>query len=85
VANYGHTQSSNAKAVGTGSSAATSDEQAAAAARVRAHEDLFELGVFVDPTRATRIAASASLYNDVYADHTAAKNYCVIASGWLFF
>lgn len=85
VANYGHTQSSNAKAVGTGSSAATSNEQAAAATRVRDHEDLFELGVFFDPTRATRIAASGSLYNDVYADHTAAKNYCTIVSGWLFF
>jgi len=85
VVNYGHMESSNARSVGTASSAATAADQAAAAARIRAHEDLFEAGVFVDPTRATRIAASGSLYNDVYADGTAARNYCVIVSGWLFF
>jgi hypothetical protein len=85
VANYGHMQSSNATSVGTASAAATPAAAAAAAARIRDHEDYFELGVFVDPTRATRIAASGSLYNDVYGDNVAAKNYAVIMSGWLFF
>jgi hypothetical protein len=86
VANYAHMESSNARSVGTASAAAaTPDAQAAAAARIRDHEDMFELGVFVDPTRSTRIAASGSLYNDVYADGVAAKNYSVIMSGWLFF
>ena len=86
VANYGHMESSNARSVGTASSAAaTPAAQAAAAAKVRDHEDYFELGVFFDPTRSTRIAASGSLYNDVYGDNVAAKNYAVIMSGWLFF
>jgi hypothetical protein len=85
-ANYGHMESSNAKSVGAASAAApTPDAQAAAAAKVRDHEDLFEAGVFFDPTKATRLAASGSLYNDVYADGVAAKNYCAIVSGWLFF
>jgi hypothetical protein len=57
----------------------------AAAARIRDHEDYFELGVFVDPTRSTRVAASGSLYDDVYGDSAAAKNYSVIMSAWLFF
>jgi len=73
-ANYGHMESSNARSVGT-----------AAATKIRDHEDLFEVGVLVDPTRATRVAASGSLYDDVYADHVAAKNYSVLVSGWLFF
>ena len=86
VANYGHMESSNARSVGTASPAATTPAaQAAAAARIRDHEDMFEIGAFVDPTRSTRIAASGSLYNDVYADNVAAKNYAVIISGWLFF
>ena len=85
VANYGHMESSNAKSVGAASAAATPAARTAAVARVRDHEDYLELGVFVDPTRATRIAASGSLYNDVYADNVAAKNYAVIVSGWLFF
>jgi hypothetical protein len=86
VANYGHMESSNARSVGTASSAAaTPAAQAAAAARIRDHEDYFEVGVFVDPTKVTRVAASGSLYNDVYADGVAAKNYAVILSGWLFF
>src|SRR5439155_25815609 len=76
VANYGHMESSNATSVGTATSAAaTPADQAAAAARIRDHEDVFEIGVFVDPTRSTRIAASGSLYNDVYGDHATAKNY----------
>jgi hypothetical protein len=86
VVNYGHMESSNARSVGTASSAAaTPADQAAAAARIRDHEDVFEIGAFVDPTRSTRVAVSGSLYNDVYGDHVAAKNYAVIMSGWLFF
>jgi hypothetical protein len=86
VVNYGHMESSNARSVGTASSAAASPaDQAAAAAKIRDHEDVFEIGVFVDPTRSTRIAASGSLYNDVYGDQVAAKNYATMVSGWLFF
>jgi hypothetical protein len=85
VANYGHMKSSNARSVGTASSAASPADQAAAAVRVRDHEDVFELGAFFDPTRATRIAVSGSLYNDVYADGVTAKNYASMVSGWLFF
>lgn len=86
VANYGHMESSNATSVGTASSAAaTPADQAAAAARIRDHEEVFEVGAFFDPTRSTRIAASGSLYNDVYGDQVAARNYGVIMSGWLFF
>ena len=86
VANYGHMESSNARSVGTASpAAATPAAQAAAAARIRDHEDMFEIGAFVDPTRSTRIAASGSLYNDLYGDNVAARNYAVILSGWLFF
>jgi hypothetical protein len=86
VANYGHMESSNARSAGTASSAAaTPAAQAAAAAKIRDHEDFFEVGVFFDPTKATRLAVSGSLYNDVYGDNVAAKNYAVIMSGWLFF
>jgi len=85
VLNYGHMESSNAKSVGTASAAARPADQPIAAARIRDHEDVFELGAFVDPTRSTRIAASGSLYDDVYGDRAAAKNYAVIVSGWLFF
>ena len=86
VANYGHMESSNARSVGTASAAGTPPAAAAAAAaRIRDHEDLFEIGAFADPTRFTRVAVSGSLYEDVYGDGTAAKNYAVILSGWLFF
>jgi hypothetical protein len=86
VANYGHQESSNAKTVGTASSAAATPAlQAAAAAKIRDHEDVFEIGLFVDPTKSTRIAASGSMYNDTYGDNVSAKNYAVIMSGWLFF
>jgi len=85
VVNYGHMESSNARSVGTASPAATTADQAAAAAKIRDHEDLFEIGVFVDPTRSTRLAASGSLYRDVYGDHQAARNYAALMSGWLFF
>jgi hypothetical protein len=86
VLNYGHMESSNARSVGTASAAAaTPADQAAAVAKIRDHEDVFEIGVFVDPTRTTRIAASGSLYNDIYGDQVAAKNYATMVSGWLFF
>jgi hypothetical protein len=85
VANYGHMQSSNARSVGTASPAAAPAARAAAVARIRDREDVFELGGFVDPTPTTRLAVSGSLYDDRYADGVAAKNYSVIASGWLFF
>jgi hypothetical protein len=86
IANYGHMESSNARSVGTASAAGTTPTAAAAAAaRIRDHEDLFEIGAFADPTRYTRVAVSGSLYDDVYGDGAAAKNYAVILSGWLFF
>lgn len=86
VANYGHMQSSNARSVGTASAAgSTPAAQAAAVAKIRDHEDYFEVGAFADPTRATRIAVSGSLYDDAYGDGATAKNYAVIASAWLFF
>lgn len=86
VANYGHMESSNARSVGTASAAGTTPAaRAAAVARIRDHEDLFEVGVFADPTRSTRVAISGSLYDDVYGDGAAANNYAVITSAWLFF
>jgi hypothetical protein len=85
VVNYGHLESSNARSVGTASAAGAPADRATAAAKIRDHEDVFEIGAFVDPTRSTRIAVSGSVYNDVYADHVAARNYATILSGWLFF
>ncbi|HET7506462.1 MAG TPA: hypothetical protein VFK02_35830 [Kofleriaceae bacterium] len=85
VANYGHMESSNARSVGTASAAASAADRSAAATRIRDHEDVFEVGAFVDPTRATRIAVSGALYNDVYADGVTARNYASMVSGWLFF
>jgi hypothetical protein len=86
VANYGHMESSNAHSVGTASAAgSTAMAAAAAAARIRDHEDLFEVGGYVDPTRQTRIAASGSLYADSYSDGVTANNYALILSAWLFF
>lgn len=84
-ASYGHMESSNATHVGTASAAAGPAARAAATARIRDHLDVFEVGLFVDPTRSTRVAASGSLYNDVYGDGVTAKNDAAIVSGWLFF
>jgi hypothetical protein len=79
-------ESSNAHSVGTASAAgSTAMAAAAAAARIRDHEDLFEVGGYVDPTRQTRIAASGSLYADSYSDGVTANNYALILSAWLFF
>jgi hypothetical protein len=83
-ANYGHIESANAKHVGTANSG-TDAERAAARAKIRDHEELYEVGLFVDPTKATRIGASGSLYDDTYADGQEAKNYSLLMSGWLFF
>jgi len=88
-ANFGHMESSNAKNVGTAVAAGTSDAAIAAAAaakaRIRDHEEFYEVGLLFDPTKATRVAASGSLYDDTYGDGKDAKNYALIMSGWLFF
>jgi hypothetical protein len=86
-ANYGHQESPNAKTVGTASvtAAATPAAQAAAAARIRDHEEVYEAGLFVDPTKVTRVAASGSRYDDTYGDGVKAKNYSLMMSAWLFF
>jgi hypothetical protein len=83
-ANFGHQESSNAKSVGTASPAAGM-AATAAAARIRDHEEVYEGGLFFDPTKATRIAASGAVYNDTYGDHIQAQNVSVMMSGWLFF
>jgi hypothetical protein len=77
-------ESSNAKRVGTAATG-TDAEKAAAVARIRDHEEIYEIGLFVDPTRSTRVGASGSLYDDTYADGQEAKNYSVLLSGWLFY
>jgi hypothetical protein len=86
-ATYGHQESSNAKTLGTASAtgAATPAAAAAAAARIRDHEEVYEIGLFVDPTKSTRVAASGSMYDDTYGDGVDAKNYSLMMSGWLFF
>jgi hypothetical protein len=83
-ANYGHIESSNARRVGTAATG-TDAETAAARAKIRDHEEFYEIGLFVDPTRSTRVGASGSLYDDTYADGQEAKNYSVLMSGWLFY
>ncbi len=83
-ANYGHMESSNAKRVGTAATG-TDAETAAARARIRDHEEIYELGLFFDPTRSTRVGASYSLYDDTYADGQEAKNYSLLLSGWFFY
>lgn len=86
-ATYGHMESKNAKTVGTASpsAAATPTAQAAAAARIRDHEEFYEAGLFCDPTKSTRLAASGSLYADTYGDGVKAKNYSAMMSGFVFF
>jgi hypothetical protein len=84
VANFGHQESSNAKKVGTAVDA-TGAPVPAALARIRDHEEFYEVGLFFDPTKSTRVAASGSLYDDTYADGEDAKNYSLIMSGWIFF
>jgi hypothetical protein len=86
-ANYQHSESPNAKDVGAAAVTTRTSmaAQLAAQARVRDHEDFYELGLFFDPTKATRLAASGSLYDDTYGDGKDAKNYSVMMSGWIFF
>ncbi|HEU4734047.1 MAG TPA: hypothetical protein VFT22_39415 [Kofleriaceae bacterium] len=83
-ANFGHQESSNAKSVGT-ASAAAGMSATAAAAKIRDHEEVYEGGLFFDPTKATRVAASGSVYNDTYGDGVQAQNVSLMMSGWLFF
>jgi hypothetical protein len=83
-ANYGHMASANARHAGTAATGSAADI-AAARSKIRDHEEIYEIGGFFDPTRSTRIGASASLYNDTYADGQAAKNYSLMLSGWLFY
>jgi hypothetical protein len=83
-ANYGHQESSNAKKVGAAIDAMGASV-AAAVAKIRDHENFYEAGLFFDPTKATRVAASGSLYEDTYADGVEAKNYSLMMSGWMFF
>ncbi|HEU4734046.1 MAG TPA: hypothetical protein VFT22_39410 [Kofleriaceae bacterium] len=84
-ATFGHMESSNAKSVGTASPTAAPATAAAAAARIRDHEEYYELGLFVDVTRWMRLASSGSLLDDTYGDKVDAKNYRLMTSGWLFF
>jgi hypothetical protein len=70
-ANYGHMQSSNTKKF--------------AGAATRESEDFFGAGLFVDPTRQTRVGLDLGIYNDHYVDGADAKNYSVLSSMWLFF
>ena len=82
--NYGHMQSANARRLGTAATGTEAQEEAARA-KIRDHEDFYEAGLFVDPTPATRVGASSSLYDDTYADGNAAKHYSLLMSCWLFF
>jgi len=79
VASYGHIESSNAGKFG---GAQVMDP---ALGSTRDHESMIELGGFVDPTSATRIAAGGAVYSDRYVDGTTARNYALGLVGWLFF
>jgi hypothetical protein len=46
---------------------------------------IYEIGLFVDPTRSTRVGASGSRYADTYGDGKVTNNYAVLVSAWLFF
>jgi hypothetical protein len=83
-ANVGHMESPNATHVGTAATG-TDAARAAARAKIRDHEEIYELGAFFDPTASTRVGASGSLYDDTYGDGQKAKNYSLLVSGWLFF
>jgi len=85
--NYQHSESPNAKNVGTAALVGTVTQAAVdtARAKIRDHEDMYEVGIITDPTKATRIAASGSLFDDAYADGKDAKNYVLMMSAFLFF
>ena len=87
LANFQHSESPNSKTIGAAAVVpeTTAAQQAAARAKVRDHEELYEFGVFGDPTHATRIGISGSLYDDTYGDGKDAKNYVVLMSGFIFF
>jgi hypothetical protein len=87
LANFQHSESPNAKNIGQAAVTAftTTAQQDAARARVRDHEELYEVGIFGDPTHATRIGISGSLYDDTYGDGKDAKNYVALMSGFIFF
>ena len=80
-ANYGHMQSANSGRFG-GPAATVMDP---VAGKTRESEDFFNAGLFVDPTKATRIGLDGALYDDRYVDGTHAKNYSVMSSAFLFF
>jgi hypothetical protein len=90
LADFQHSESPNAKNVGTaatiaGASAAAMAAATAAQAKIRDHEEFYEVGVFGDPTKATRLALGGSVFDDTYGDGKDAKNYVVMMSGWIFF
>ncbi|HWO23658.1 MAG TPA: hypothetical protein VNO30_33180 [Kofleriaceae bacterium] len=78
-ANYGHMQSANAGRFG-GVNALDP-----VLGRTRDHENFFDLGVFVDPTKGTRVGVDGGLYDDHYADGTRARNYSLMSNVYLFF
>jgi hypothetical protein len=78
-ANYGHMQSANSGRFG---GASVMDP---AAGRTRESEDFYDAGLFVDPTKETRIGLDGALYHDHYVDGTSAKNYSLMTTAYLFF
>jgi predicted pyridoxine 5'-phosphate oxidase superfamily flavin-nucleotide-binding protein len=86
-ASYQHSESPNAKNIGTAAviPQTTAAAQTAAQAKIRDHEDFFEVGLFVEPTKSTRVAASGSVFDDTYGDGKDAKNYALQMSAWIFF
>ena len=56
-----------------------------AAAKVHDHEEIYEIGLFVDATRSTRVGASGSRYADIHGDGKVANNDALLVSAWLFF
>jgi hypothetical protein len=78
-ANHGHMQSANSRRFG---GANVMDRTLG---RTRESEDFYNVGLFGDPTKATRIGLDAALYDDHYVDGTRAKNYSVMSTVFLFF
>ncbi|MEO7730934.1 MAG: hypothetical protein ABIY55_08195, partial [Kofleriaceae bacterium] len=69
--NYGHMESSNTKSF--------------AGANTRKSEDFFDVGLFFDPTKQTRIGADYGYYKDHYVTGLNGINHSVMTSAWLFF
>jgi hypothetical protein len=78
-ANYGHMQSANAGRFGG------ANVMDPVLGRTRESEDYYNAGLFVDPTKQTRIGLDGALYHDHYVDGTSAKNYSLMTSAFLFF